>query len=155
MIIGTVKDGEIPLISHQHNDNGISKKIAQLSNRRLFNFKNTLPLADRGVFLATTQNEDFHIGTRVKALKFKEGEKTLKNRLFLVSSINQLQVLFMDYSDNATNNLPDLDIQLPAQNNEPDYAIMETFISAISKLVIKNVVIYADKKIVATKSVVN
>ena len=49
----------------------------------------------------------------------------------------------------------ELNISLPAQNNEPDYAIMETFISAIQKMVIKNVVIYADKKIAATKSVLN
>ena len=32
---------------------------------------------------------------------------------------------------------------------------METFISAIQKLVIKDVVLYADRKIAATKSVVN
>jgi hypothetical protein len=43
---------------------------------------------------------------------------------------------------------------LPTQNNEPDYKLMETFISAIQKLVIKDVVLYADRKIAATKSVV-
>jgi hypothetical protein len=32
---------------------------------------------------------------------------------------------------------------------------METFISAIQKLVIKDVVLYADKKIATTKSLVN
>jgi Type I restriction modification DNA specificity domain len=155
VIIGSVLDGNIPLISHQHNDNGISKKIAQLSNRRLFNFENTIPLADRGVFLATTQNEDFHIGTRVKALTFKEGKKRLESRLFLVSAINKLQVLFTEYSSNATDNLPNLNISLPTQNQKPNYAIMETFISAIQKLVIKDVVVYSEKKIAATKSVVS
>jgi hypothetical protein len=106
-----------------------------------------LSLADRGVFLATTQNEDFHIGTRVKALTFKNGEKELKNRLFFVSSINKLQILFTEYSKNATNNLPNLEIQLPIKNNEPDYELMETLICAIQKLVIKDVVIYNDGKI--------
>jgi hypothetical protein len=154
VIIGNVLDGDIPLISHQHDNNGISKKIAQLPNRRLFNFKNTLPLADRGVFLATNQNEDFHIGTRVKALTFKDGEKTLGSRLFFVSSINKLQILFTDYSSNATDNLPNLIISLPTQNHQLDYAIMDTFISAIQKMVIKDVVMYTDKKIATTKSVV-
>ncbi|MCX6075764.1 MAG: hypothetical protein NTW78_02635 [Campylobacterales bacterium] len=46
-------------------------------------------------------------------------------------------------------------MKLPTQNYKPNYAIMETFISAIQKLVIKDVVLYADKKIDATKSVVN
>ncbi|ARI81714.1 restriction endonuclease subunit S [Microcystis aeruginosa] len=49
----------------------------------------------------------------------------------------------------------ELNISLPIQNNQPNYAIMETFISAIQKLVIKEVVLYADRKIAATKTVVN
>lgn len=49
----------------------------------------------------------------------------------------------------------ELNISLPTQNNQPNYAIMETFISAIQKLVIKEVVLYADRKIAAIKTVVN
>lgn len=37
----------------------------------------------------------------------------------------------------------------------PDYSSMKTFISAIQKLVIKDVVLYADREIEATKQVVN
>jgi hypothetical protein len=48
----------------------------------------------------------------------------------------------------------ELDICLPIKNNQPDYALMQTFISAIQKLVIKDVVQYADSKIAATKQVV-
>ncbi|MDP3332854.1 MAG: hypothetical protein Q8S55_12890, partial [Methylococcaceae bacterium] len=46
-------------------------------------------------------------------------------------------------------------IQLPIKNDKPDFEIMETFISAIQKLVIKDVVLYADRKIAATKTAVN
>ena len=46
-------------------------------------------------------------------------------------------------------------MKLPAQNKQPNYAIMETLISAIQKLVIKEVVLYADRKIAATKTVAN
>ena len=46
-----------------------------------------------------------------------------------------------------------LKMQLPTKNNSPDYSIMETFISAIQKLVIKDVVLYAENKIAATKVV--
>ena len=45
-------------------------------------------------------------------------------------------------------------IKLPSQNHQANYAIMEAFISAIQKLVIKDVVLYAENKILATKSVV-
>jgi hypothetical protein len=44
---------------------------------------------------------------------------------------------------------------LPKDNNQIDYKYIETFITIIQKLVIKDVVIYADRKIEATKSIVN
>jgi hypothetical protein len=49
----------------------------------------------------------------------------------------------------------ELNISLPTHNSQPDYTFMETLISAIQKVVIRDVVIYADRKIAATKSIVN
>ena len=88
-------------------------------------------MADRGVFYATNQNEDFHIGTRVKALSFKQGKISKKVRLFLVSAINKLQVLFTEYSQNATDKLPFLKITLPTHNGAIDFAFMEPFIAEL------------------------
>ncbi len=48
-----------------------------------------------------------------------------------------------------------LNIQLPIKDGKPDYETMETLISAIQKSVIKDVVLYADKKIEATKYIVD
>lgn len=48
----------------------------------------------------------------------------------------------------------ELNIHLPTQNHQPDYTLMETLISAIQKLVIKDLVLYADRKIAATQSVI-
>ena len=45
-------------------------------------------------------------------------------------------------------------IYLPTNNGTPDYTAMETFISAVQKLVIKDVVQYADKRIAATAQMV-
>lgn len=47
-----------------------------------------------------------------------------------------------------------LNIMLPAKNGKPDYESMELLISAIQKLVIKDVVLYAEQKIDATKQAV-
>jgi len=44
-------------------------------------------------------------------------------------------------------------MQLPTKDNTPDYDTMETLISAVQKLVIKDVVIYADRKIQKIKEV--
>ena len=45
-------------------------------------------------------------------------------------------------------------IFLPTKNGKPDYEAMETFISAVQKLVIKDVVKYADDRIAAAKDTV-
>jgi len=44
-------------------------------------------------------------------------------------------------------------ILLPQVNGEIDFNYMEDFISAIQKLVIKDVVRYADRKIAGTKQI--
>lgn len=60
-----------------------------------------------------------------------------------------------DYSKNFyATDADELNISLPENDGLPDYKRMETFISAIHKLVIKDIVLYADKKIEATKSVI-
>lgn len=134
IIIGNTTEGKIPLISHQHDNNGISKYIGQIAERRVFDYEATIPLADRGVFLATTQASNFHIGTRVKALTFKRGKETENIRLYCVAAINKLQIFFTDYLTNATNNLPNLSISLPiTEGGDIDYNFMETYISAIKK----------------------
>lgn len=44
-------------------------------------------------------------------------------------------------------------ICLPEKDGKIDFALMETFISAIKKLAIKDVVLYSDRKIAATKTI--
>ncbi|MCQ2478814.1 MAG: restriction endonuclease subunit S, partial [Clostridia bacterium] len=46
-------------------------------------------------------------------------------------------------------------MQLPTKDGKPDYDAMSTLISAVQKLVIKDVVLYADRKIEKTKEVIN
>lgn len=154
-IIGRTISGDIPLISHQHENNGITKYVATVSDRRIFNHETTISLADRGVFYATTQNVDFHIGTRVKALTFKDGIHDVNERLFVVSAINKLQILFTEYSSNATDKLPDFSISLPARvDGTPDFEFMTTLIKAMQKVVIKGVVEWAEKKSKVMKGVI-
>ena len=46
-----------------------------------------------------------------------------------------------------------LDIQLPTKDGKPDYDTMTALISAVQKLVIKDVVLYADRKIEKAKTI--
>ncbi len=156
IIIGQTQQGDIPLVSHQHENNGITKTIKEIHNRTIFNYKQTIALADRGVFLATTQNKDFHIGTRVKALVFKNGEQDKKTRLFFTTCINKNQIMFLDYSSNATNKLPNLTISLPTtQDGGIDFNFMHTLINALMKQTIQGVAQYCGAKIQATKEIIS
>ena len=47
-----------------------------------------------------------------------------------------------------------LKMQLPAKDGKPDYTTMDTLISAIQKLVIKDVVLYTNQKVDAAKEIV-
>lgn len=60
-----------------------------------------------------------------------------------------------DYSNNFyASDADELNIMLPTQNDAPDYDAMAKLVSAIHKLIIKDVVDFADKKINATKQVI-
>lgn len=77
--------------------------------------------------------------------------------IFLTAAIHKSSYTdHFNYSRNFyAKDADDLNILLPIQDNKPDYTIMETFIFAIQKLILKEVVLYADKKIAAIKTVVN
>lgn len=47
----------------------------------------------------------------------------------------------------------DFKMYLPSKNNQPDFELMETLISAIQKLVIKDVVLYVDRKTAELKKI--
>ena len=77
--------------------------------------------------------------------------------IFVTSSIHKTSSAGQfSYSRNFyAKDADELNISLPVINNKPNYKLMEIFITAIQKLVIKEVVLYADRKIEATKNVVS
>ncbi len=81
-------------------------------------------------------------------IKLKDYNASFKVNLFLQKALEK--VLYSKYSREYlatwTNKVENDKIQLPAKNNEPDYELMETLISAVKKNVIKDVVNYTDNK---------
>ena len=78
------------------------------------------------------------------------------SQMSIIACINKVIKRKYSYNQKATKiELKNTVINLPSQNHQPDYAIMEIFISGIQKLVIKEVVLYADRKIEATQKVIN
>lgn len=76
--------------------------------------------------------------------------------VFLTSAIHKVSYAGQfSYSRNFYAKDADmLNLFLPTKNQQPDYNYMQTLISAVQKLVIKDTVLYADRKIQATKDIV-
>lgn len=68
-------------------------------------------------------------------------EKTLKGKFSYGKKLRSSQSL-------------NFKMQLPTKDGKPDYELMEILISAIQKLVIKDVVLYADNKIKTTETII-
>ena len=79
----------------------------------------------------------------------------MKASIFLTAAIHKAaHTGKFDYGHNFYAKDADaLDIQLPTKDGKPDYDAMAALISAVQKLVIKDVVLYADRKIEKTKDV--
>jgi len=127
LIISRIQKGEIPIISHSKENNGIADWTIPIDKQILFNANNTISLADRGNFYAFTQQLNFYIGTRVKALKAKFLNPNKFLLQFICTQINKQSVKF-SYGNNATGGIGKLKILLPVNSKgEPDYAFMENY----------------------------
>ena len=129
LILSKIKNGQIPVISHTSSNNGIGAWSEIIPKRKLFSHKTTISLADRGNFCAFVQKVDFYIGTRVKALEFKETVSKFA-MLFVAEQINKQSVKF-NYGSNACDNLNILKIMLPVQKDYetiPDWDFMDKYI---------------------------
>lgn len=98
--------------------------------------------------------------TNIYAVRWKSEEIELSPNqyLFMVMCINKVTDLpIYSYKNKlgGWNVVKNKDIRLPEKDGKIDFAFMDTFISAIKKLAIREVVLYSDRKIAATKEIVS
>lgn len=110
------------------------------------------------VYRAYYQSRDFTVLSDSYAIRWKDSKTTLlpNQYLFMVMCINKVTDLpIYSYKNKlgGWNVVKEKHIRLPQKNGKIDFELMDSFISAMKKLAIKDVVLYADKKIAATKSV--
>jgi len=109
-------------------------------------------------FVVTYQEKDFYSNDShnlVLYVKDEAADKSKQTQLCLAACINKSLGHQYSWGDSISNRKIQRDqVLLPTKNHQPDYALMETLITAIQKTVIKDVVLYADRKIAATQSVI-
>ncbi|MFW9605464.1 MAG: restriction endonuclease subunit S, partial [Pseudomonas sp.] len=100
-------------------------------------------------FVVSYQEKDFFSNdSHNLALYLKEKEKKNKlNQLFIVSCIYKSLSNKYSWGYSISNKKIQKDkVSLPMKNDKPDYEAMEAIVSAIHKLVIKDVVLYVERK---------
>lgn len=147
------KNGNVSLISNSSANNG----VMSFSNLEANNKGNTITCSDTTLGAETMfyQQNDFIGYSHIQHLvpKSESFNKKIASVIITASKISTLKQY--DYGNKFNREaMNKTKIQLPSQNHQPDYALMVTLISAVQKLVIKDVVLYADKKIAATKKAV-
>lgn len=141
--------GDIPFVTAGEADEGISAFIG--NDVTIFpENTTTIDMFGSAKYRNYSYGGDDHIAVvhTEKLSKFSS--------IFITSSIHKVSYAGkFSYSRNFyAKDADELDISLPTINHQPNYKIMETLISAVQKLVIKDVVLYADNKINATKTIV-
>uniref|UniRef100_UPI00388F72DA restriction endonuclease subunit S n=1 Tax=Treponema sp. TaxID=166 RepID=UPI00388F72DA len=146
--------GEIPYLCASAENNGVSSYIS--FNEDLLEEGNCIFIGGK-TFVVSYQKDDFFSNdSHNLALYLKDADVTKANQLYLASCVTKSLSHKYSWGNSISNaKIKNDKIMLPVKDGNPDYDSMETFISAVQKLVIKDVVQYADKKIAATKDVVS
>ncbi|HAJ71488.1 MAG TPA: type II restriction endonuclease subunit R [Methylophilaceae bacterium] len=146
--------GETPYLCASAENNAVSSYISYDEN---YLDKGNCVFIGGKTFVVSYQEKDFFSNDSHNLILYlKDEEKRTKlNQLYLATCINKSLGHQYSWGDSISNKKIQKDkVSLPTKNKQPDFSSMETFISAIQKLVIKDVVKYADEKIAATKQVV-
>ncbi|CVK15900.1 Type I restriction modification DNA specificity domain-containing protein [Apibacter mensalis] len=146
--------GKTPYLCASITNNAVSSYISY--DEKYLDKGNCIFIGGK-TFTVTYQEKDFYSNdSHNLALYLKKEEKNKSNYLYLATCINKSLKHKYSWGDSISNKKIQIDkIFLPVNNYQPYYDAMETFISAIQKLVIRDVILYADKKIAATKTIVN
>ena len=150
----TQNSGKTPYLCAGAENNSVSSYIAY--NDDYLDDGNCIFIGGK-TFVVTYQNKDFYSNdSHNLALYLKDKKERNKlNQLYLVTCIKKSLGHKYFWGDSISNKKIQKDkIFIPIKNNKIDYEFMETYISAVQKLVIKDVVLYADRKIKATKEVI-
>ncbi|MGT2911570.1 hypothetical protein ACVR1I_07650 [Streptococcus cameli] len=122
--------------------------------------KNVISIpSNSDVYRAYFQSREFTVLSDAYAIQWIDEDRELSNYqyLFIVRAINKvtdLPIYSYKMKLGGWNVVKDKTILLPVVNDEIAFDFMSDYTRAISKLVIKDVVQYTDKRIEATKTVV-
>lgn len=147
--------GDTPYLSASRANNAVSSHISY--DTKYLDVGNCVFIGGK-TFVVTYQEKDFYSNdSHNLILYFKDKSKrTRLNQLFFVACVEKSLKHKYSWGDSISNAKIQSDtLKLPTKDDgEIDYEFMSDFISAVQKLVIKDVVLWADKRIIVTKEAI-
>lgn len=144
-------DGIYPYVARTEKDNGIRGYITE--DKKYLNPENTISFGQDTATIFYQKNAYF-TGDKIKILSLKN---KILNRSIALYLITRMKKSFSVFSWGSMFNeevLNKTEVYLPINNGQIDYSKMELIISAVQKLVIADVVKYADRELSAYQSVI-
>ena len=145
--------GTTPYLCASAENNGVSSYITY--NKEYLEEGNCIFIGGK-TFVVSYQEKDFYSNDSHNLALYLENSLREKAIQFYVATCVYKSLKHKySWGDSVSKTKIKKDkIWLPSKNGNVDYSIMKNYISAIQKLVIKDVVLYADSKIEATKTIV-
>jgi hypothetical protein len=139
----------LPCLTSSFNNQGLNY-FAPKDNATILKNVISIP-SNSDVYRAYFQSNEFTVLSDAYAIQwiFDKKELSANQYLFAVQCINKVTDLpIYSYKNKlgGWNVVKDKYIQLPVKNDKPDYEIMDTLMSAIKKMIIKDVVLYVKGK---------
>lgn len=150
--IDLLSNGGHPYVVRKSSDNGIKGYIQECTD--YLNDGNTISF---GQDTATSfyQEKPYFTGDKIKILKPKFKDFRKENALLFVTAITRSFSKFSwGNSSYSIQIIKNQKLCLPIKNDKIDFDFIETFIKAISKLIIQDVVKYTNERINVAKTVV-
>lgn len=147
--------GDTPYLCASTADNAVSSYIKY--DEHLKDEGNCIFIGGK-TFVVTYQKADFYSNDSHNLILYlkEPTQRTRLKQLYMATCVNRSLSHKYSWGDSISKAKIRKDkIALPAKNGEPDFNVMETLISAIQKLVIKDVVMYTDKKIAGTRTIIS
>jgi len=140
----------LPCLTSSFNNQGLNYFVPKDEATVL---KNVISIpSNSDIYRAYFQSQDFTVLSDAYAIQWIYDDMQLSNNQYLftvpcINKVTDLKIYSYKNKLGGWNIVKDKYINLPIKNKKPDYKIMQTLISAIQKQVIKDVVLYVDKKL--------
>lgn len=146
--------GKTPYLCASSENNGVSSYIEY--NKDYLEEGNCIFIGGKTFVVSYQETDFFSNDSHNLALYLNDSnQRTKLNQLYITTCVFKSLSHKYSWGNSVSKAKIKSDkISLPVKNGTPDFAIMKTFISAIQKLVIRDVVDYSNRKIEATKTVV-